>query len=257
MFVVLDIGNTSVGCALFNGQKMVARWRMDSDTGRSWQAYAEALQAGLAQSDGDGVQPDGGLVSCVVQGMGDTLGNAMKAAWGIQVMMADVRVDPGISVAVPRPEGVGIDRLMAAGEAFRLANGPVVVAGVGSAITVDAVSADGQFLGGTIGPGLKMMLRALRAGTSLLPEVSLGPPGSLPGKDTRSCMLGGVVFGAAGGVDRITAELRGVVGEESCLVLTGGDAELLSDYLKTRHRVEDGLVLRGLASAYLRRIGVE
>ena len=226
---------------------------MDTDAGLGSAAYSRRL-GDVLESAGIGVGTlDGAIASSVVRGMTDVMGRAVRSLTGCDLIEADPRTDPGIDIAVPRPEAVGIDRLLAAGAAFRLGRGPVVVVDAGTALTIDLVSVGGCFMGGTIGPGLRAKATALASGTSLLPEVKLEAPPSVLGRDTRECIRAGVVFGAAGAVDRVVEELIAGADASPRVLLTGGDAPFLSPYLKSPHDSAPDLVLHGLAYAFRKR----
>lgn len=253
MFLAFDIGNSSIGCAVFDGDDMRTRWRMGTDAGLDSDVYSMRL-ADVLERAGIGVRAlDGAIASSVVRDMTDVMGGAVRTLAGFDLIEADPRTDPGIDVAVERPEAVGVDRLLAAGAAFRQVGGSVIVIDAGTALTVDLVSAAGCFMGGTISPGLKAMAKALATGTSLLPEVDLAAPASAVGRDTTECIRAGVLFGAAGAVDRVVDELIPAADGAPRVVLTGGDAPVLSPYIKTSHDSEPELVLHGLAYAYGKR----
>lgn len=253
MFLTLDIGNSSIGCAVFDGEDMRTRWRMDTDARIDSAGYSTRL-GDVLEGACIGVRAlDGAIASSVVRHMADVMGSAVRSLAGCDLIEADPRTDPGIDVAVEKPEAVGVDRLLAAGSAFRQVGGSVIVVDVGTALTVDLVSASGCFMGGTISPGLKAMTRVLASDTSLLPEVRLEAPASAVGRDTPECIRAGVVFGAAGAVDRVVEELTDATDGAPRVVLTGGDAPVLSPYLKSPHHSEPDLVLRGLAYAFLKR----
>ena len=253
MFLALDIGNSSIGCAIFDGSDMRTRWSMDTDPGLGSGAYSTRLSAVL-EGAGIGIRAlDGAIASSVVRGMTEVMRGAVRTFSGCHLIEADARTDPGIDVAVERPEAVGVDRLLAAAAAFRLVGGPVIVVDAGTALTVDLVSTAGCFMGGTIAPGLKAMANALAIETSLVPEVELEAPASAVGRDTQECIRAGVVFGAAGAVDRVVEELIDTVDGAPRVLLTGGDAPFLSPYLKSTHLSEPDLVLRGLAYAFRKR----
>ncbi len=253
MFLALDIGNSNIGCAIFDGGDIRTRWSMNTNVGLGSVAYSTCLRARIEQA-GIAVRAlEGAIASSVVQGMAEILGGAVRTMSGCNLILADARSDPGIDVAAETPEAVGADRLLAAGAAFRLARGPVIVVDAGTALTVDLVSAGGCFLGGTIAPGLNAMADALASGTSLLPEVIIRAPASAVGRDTPECIRAGVVFGAAGAVDRVVEELIATADGAPRVFLTGGDATFLSPYIRSPHVSEPDLVLRGLAYAYRRR----
>ncbi len=255
MLLAVDIGNTRVGCALYEREEALAVWGMDTVPDRSASAYGEDLLRAL---EGAGVSPraiDAALASSVVRGMVDRMGDVVYEVCGVDLIAADTSMDLGVEVVVPQPDLVGIDRLLAAGEAHRIHPGPVVLASLGTAVTVDLVSGDGRFLGGTIAPGLGTALRSLHGQTSLLPSVDLTEPEAVLGRETRECIRAGVVYGAAGAIDRIAEELSSLAEGDPALVLTGGDAAFLAPHLHSPHQIEPDLVLRGLASTYRRGVG--
>ena len=242
--LVFDVGNSRLKAALYDNGRPVVR-----------ASLATRMEVGalLISRFAPVGTPDRCLIASVVRGAEGVIQQAVQEVWALAPIVVDAEMDLGIEIAVPRPDYVGIDRLLAASEAFRIARGAVVVAAFGSAMTVDLVSAEGVFCGGTIAPGLGMGLRALRDETSLLPRVALEPPDSAVGTDTASCIRAGVVYGAAGAVERLFREL--VPDSRAMLVLTGGDAELLSPFIALPHRVEADLVLRALVSLDRRLVG--
>lgn len=238
--LVFDVGNSRLKAVLYDGDRLIARASL-SGVQDSTQVV-NVLKSRFAPRG----TPDHCLVASVVRGADEVIHKAVQMVWGLMPQVVDTEMDLGIDVAVPRPDHVGIDRLLQASEAFRVCAGSVVVAAFGSALTVDLVTADGVFRGGTIAPGLGMGLRALHDETSLLPHVALQPPDSAVGTDTDSCIRAGIVYGAAGAVKRLFGELA----PDGCatLVLTGGDAELIAPFIKFPHRVEPDLVMRALIS---------
>jgi len=238
--LAFDVGNSRLKAALYNNGRLLARETMN--LAQIWEDCARVLQSSLAAV----ATPDRCLISSVVRGVDAVISQAVASVWQLMPKVVTADMDLGISVAVPRPDHVGIDRLLEAGEAFQIVGGPVVVAAFGSALTVDLVNGKGVFCGGTIAPGLRLGLRALHDETSLLPDVELQSPDSALGTDTMSCMQAGVVYGAAGAVDRLFEEY--LSDDQGQLVLTGGDAELITPFIKTPHRVEPDLVLRALVS---------
>jgi len=156
-----------------------------------------------------------------------------------------------IRTDVDAPERVGTDRLLAALAAYRRARSACLIVDCGTAITVNAVRADGVFVGGAIFPGLAMMARALARGTALLPETAM--PERVPGigKNTEQAIAAGILHGAAGAVANLIIVASEVVGSEAAVFLTGGDAARLAEFLPPDCRdVTPDLVLEGLAFAY-------
>ena len=238
--LVFDVGNSRLKAALYDDGRPIARASISGVQDAT--QVVSVLESRFVPRG----TPNRCLVASVVRGADEMIYKAVQTVWTIVPQVVDTEMDLGIDVAVSRPDHVGIDRLLQASEAFRVCAGSVVVAAFGSALTVDLVTADGVFRGGTIAPGLGMGLRALHDETSLLPHVALQLPDSAVGTDTTSCIRAGIVYGAAGAVERLFSEL--VPDARATLVLTGGDAELIASFVKFPHRVEPDLVMRALVS---------
>ncbi len=245
--LVFDVGNSRLKAALYDDGRLIARASLSAVGDRAGETWDKAQVVNVLESRfAPRGTPDRCLVASVVRGADGVIHKAVQTVWEIAPQVVDTEMDLGIGVAVPRPDHVGIDRLLQASEAFRVCAGSVVVAAFGSALTVDVVTADGVFCGGTIAPGLGLGVRALHDETSLLPHVALQPPDSAVGTDTASCIQAGIVYGAAGAVERLFCEL--VPDGGATLVLTGGDAELIAPFINYPHRVEPDLVMRALVS---------
>ena len=159
----------------------------------------------------------------------------------------------GLEVDVREPERVGDDRLASALGAFTRARGACVVVDAGTAVTVDAVSGEGVFLGGAILPGPEMSMSALSK-AELLPERVPLEVASYPGRSTEEAMRAGVLLGLAGAVERLLEDARGVVGCEAKAYATGGAWSLLAPHIRDSVEHLPHLALRGLLSA-LERAG--
>ena len=238
--LVFDVGNSRLKAALYDDGRPIARASISGVQDAT--QVVSVLESRFVPRG----TPNRCLVASVVRGADEVIREAVQQVWGLMSQVVDTDMDLGIDVAVPRPDHVGIDRLLQASEAFRICAGSVVVAAFGSALTVDLVTADGVFRGGTIAPGLGMGLRALHDETSLLPHVALQPPDSAVGTDTTSCIQAGVIYGAVGAVERLFSELA--PDGRATLVLTGGDAEVIAPFINYPHRVEPDLVMRALVS---------
>ena len=148
------------------------------------------------------------------------------------------------------PERVGDDRMANAAAAVDLLGGPAIVVDIGTAITFDAISEQGDFLGGAIALGVAGMARALHEWTAQLPLIEPHMPASAIGRNTEQAMNVGVVLGAAGLVDRIVESIAAELGGEPATIATGGCAELLAPHLQCTGRFDPHLTLRGLRLIY-------
>lgn len=155
----------------------------------------------------------------------------------------------GVRCAYAEPSRLGIDRWLGVVAAFLETGGPVVVFDCGTAITVDAVKADGEHLGGLITPGISLMRRALYGSTAGIPDE--GPAEGawdvgLLARDTRSAVTGGSLYAAVAFMTHVAAELRAHLGERARILVTGGDAERLRALLSADFEWRPRLVMDGM-----------
>jgi type III pantothenate kinase len=159
-------------------------------------------------------------------------------------------VGPGVRTGMPlrydNPREIGADRLVNAVAAYEKVKGACIVVDFGTAITYDPVSADGEYLGGIITPGVEISLEALTNRAAKLPKIDLGPPRSLIGKSTVDAIRSGIIYGFAGQVDAIVTRLRAELGAETEAIATGGLAGHIVPYTDTIDEVDELLTLEGL-----------
>jgi type III pantothenate kinase len=156
-------------------------------------------------------------------------------------------IKTGMPIRIDNPREVGADRLVNAVAAYDRVRDTCVVVDFGTAITYDAVSAAGEYLGGIITPGAEISIDALYERAAKLPKVELAPPRSLIGKSTVDAIRSGIVYGFAGQVDGIVRRLRGELGPKTTVIATGGLAQVLVPFVQeTIDEVDDLLTLQGL-----------
>ena len=170
--------------------------------------------------------------------------------------------ETGLRIDLPQPAEIGIDRLLAAVAANRLRGHarPIVVADVGTAITVDAISTDGVFLGGAILPGIRMAARALEQQTDLLPDIEMIQLGEAPevvGKSTTAAIQSGLFWGAVGSIRELVSRYGKSLGSEPQILLTGGAAPPVARLLGDDAMFEPHLVLAGIALAVQENLGAK
>lgn len=152
----------------------------------------------------------------------------------------------GVKNLYRRPEQLGADRWAALIGARGLTASAACVVDAGTAVTVEALSAKGEFLGGAIFPGLRLLRDSLARGTEALPGVT-GNATDCLGRSTEEAIAAGTLFGLAGAVERLIEEYRRMLGEPIQVFLTGGDAPVLAAQLRVEHTPVPDLVLKGLA----------
>ena len=226
MLLVLDIGNSNIVAGVFSGSKLAHSWRFATNTRKTSDEYAVLLddffkQAGLKR----GAITDAILAS-VVPPLDPVIQDALRRLFKLRAMVVGPGLDLGLTVAMRNPDEVGADRLVNAVAAFHAYEGPLLVLDFGTATTVDAVSADGVYLGGAIAPGVAISMEALFSRTARLPRIDMEPPDSPIGDSTLQAMRSGIYYGTLGGTRelcvRIGAELRRRDGRKPKLIATGG-----------------------------------
>jgi len=148
------------------------------------------------------------------------------------------------------PKQLGVDRLVNAYAGSIIYGHPVIVVSCGTAITIDVVSKSGAYLGGLIQPGLKLTVSVLAAKTALLPGIKLKEPSGLIGRDTRFCILNGVILGAAGSIDSLIEKIRLKIGKNTPVIATGGDINLIKKFSKYITKIDRNLTLKGINFIY-------
>jgi len=263
MLLAVDIGNSNLTLGWFRGGTLVGT-RRAATAARATTDELDLLLTGLLGLDGLGFADIGALaVASVVPELTARLEDVALRR-GLPLIVAGVGTVP-IPVRVERPAEVGADRLVNALAAARLHGTPAVVADFGTATTVDAVAADGAFIGGAIAPGLELGLEALAARTAKLPRIELRSPDRAIGRDTVSAMQAGTVFGyqalATGLLDRIRRELAeqsNVPLEAVRTILTGGlSAAPWAAAIDGVDVIDPDLTLKGLAILHAEIAGGE
>ncbi len=251
MLLAIDIGNSNITLGVVRDGNVAGKRRAVTPrrtTPDEMQLLLEKLLGldGLRLRDVDRV-----VIASVVPQVGLALGAAV-ALYGLPLLEATADNVP-ISVRVDQPSEVGPDRLVNALAAGRLYGAPAIVLDFGTATTLDAVAADGAFVGGAIAPGLELSLEALAARTARLPRVDALRPAHAIGRDTVSALRSGAVFGylglAGGLLDRVRSELEEATpGSHVHVILTGGISQLpWIVELRGVDAVDTDLTLKGLA----------
>lgn len=248
--VAVDVGNSAVKLCVCQQQDCQADDRLLDRSIRidqpDWDSHAIQWV-----HDKLGCQSVQWRIASVQRSAVDQLRRAIVNSRSDATIHLITRHDVPMRVHVDNPDQLGIDRLVGAHAAHLRFGAPLVVVDAGSAVTVDWVNADGDFWGGAILPGLALQFAALASGTDALPRFDgdLAQPMRIPGRNTSEAIRLGVMTGIAASIDRLAQRYgREAKFEENDyrLVLTGGDAAVISPLLSHSHQVVKNLVCRGL-----------
>lgn len=248
MLLAVDIGNTQTHLGLFEGQKLVHEWRASTEGRRTADELALLFGQFLGFAGFSFSEDVGGVSVCSVVPRATQEIRAMTEHYfGFPAVVVEAGVRTGIAVHTDNPREVGADRIANAVAAHHLhPDGPVVVVDFGTAITVDAISADGTYLGGAIAPGLDTAATALFSATAQLGRVALVAPPSAIGKTTVASVQSGIVYGTASLVDGLVQRVVNEVGGQAAVIATGGHAGTVVGHCEMVDEIEPVLTLMGL-----------
>jgi type III pantothenate kinase len=246
VLLTIDAGNTQTVVGLFRESELVDHWRIATVAERTSDELALMVQQFLGFhgfSFDDSIT--GVAISSGVPRVTAELRLMTERYFGFPALVLEPGVRTGMPILYDNPKEVGADRIANAVGAHDLYGGPSIVADFGTATTIEAVSANGEYLGGAIFPGIEISLDALFARAAALRRVELVAPKNVIGKSTIEAIQSGAVYGFSGQVDAIVDRFEAELGP-STVVSTGGLAELIMPHSRTIQHFEPWLTLQGL-----------
>ena len=259
MILTLDIGNTNIKTALFDGNEMVKYWRLSTSITNTSDEYGITIMNLFRHEGIDPKQVEGIVMSSVVPTVNFTIEHMCQNYFGISPMVIGPGVKTGINIRYENPRELGSDRIANAVAAFEEYGGdrPVIFIDFGTATTFGVVAKDGNadsgaFLGGAIFPGIKLASEALTSGTAKLPRFALAKPEHVIGRTTLTNLQSGMFHGYVGMVTNLVKRMKQELGGEALVVATGGMAVLIAEESKVIDKLDGLLTLKGLRLIYER-----
>ena len=246
--VAIDIGNSSINIGFFTEKGLVIQ-KIKTTPLLPSSEYADMISVFMKKENIDKM-PEGIIISSVVPGHTDAVKKACSALSKKEPVVLTHKMKTGIDFQIREPERLGTDRIAASAGACDLFGAPVAVIDFGTATTLNFIGSGNKYKGGAIMPGLELMRKSLFSDTAQLPDVTVSKPMSPMGRDTVECIRSGIVYGTAGAVERIMAEVEKVETEKFKVVVTGGNAEFILPFLRKVDHIEPALVLKGLRFIY-------
>jgi type III pantothenate kinase len=246
MLLVVDVGNTQTHFGTWRDGELLEHWRFATVRESTADELGAALRSLLELRGVTLADLDASIVSSTVPQLGLEWTTMANRYLSHEMLVVGPGIRTGMAIRYDNPREIGADRLVNAVAAFEKVHGAVVVVDFGTAITYDPVSADGEYLGGIITPGVEISMEALTSRAAALPRVEIAPPRSLIGKSTVDAIRSGIVYGFAGQVDAIVRRLRRELGEDTETIATGGLAGHIVPFTETIDEVDDLLTLTGL-----------
>jgi type III pantothenate kinase len=246
VLLAIDLGNTQTHLGMFRGEELVEHWRLATVRETTADELATLLVDLLQLRNLRLQDVDAAVLSSVVPQLTPEYerlaGRYLEGPF--KVIGPDLKT--GMALRIENPHELGADRLVNAVAAYEKTGGACIVADFGTTINFDAVSRQGEYLGGVIAPGVDISLEALHQRTAKLPKVELSAPEHAIGRNTLDCVKSGVVYGFAGCVDGIVSRVREELGDEATAIATGGLAQAIVPFCDQIDEVDDLLTLDGL-----------
>ncbi len=229
MLLAIDIGNTSIKLGIFDDDRLKATWRLSTEVDRSADEYGALLLIFLQRQKLSTSKITGVTLCSVVPPLVAVFQEMCQQYLGTSPLVVGAGTKTGVRICVDNPRELGPDRVVNAVAAHHLYGEPVIIVDLGTAITFDVVSKEGNYLGGVIGPGINIASEALFARTAMLPRVELTCPKQVIGNNTISAIQSGMFFGYIGFIKNILQHIEKELGCKSKVVATGGQAYLAKE----------------------------
>jgi type III pantothenate kinase len=251
VLLAVDVGNSNVTLALFDGERLAADWRVTSHRERTADEVGLELRQLFDLRGLDTKIVTGVVISSVVPNLNSALIEASRQYLNCEPVMVGPGIKTSVRVRAENPREVGADRIANALAAFTKYGGPVVVIDFGTAVTYDAINAEGDYLGGAIAPGVEISLDALISHTAMLRRVEPVAPDSVIGRNTVTSIQSGLVWGFVAQVEGMVARMVKELGGSAHVVATGGQASLVAGLTHVIEKTDPLLTLEGLRLIYL------
>ena len=253
MLLAIDIGNTNLVLGVFEQNILRRSWRVSTRHDRTTDEYAVLCQRLFELAGLETAQLQAVVVSSVVPPLNDCFEELSRRYFNLQPHFVTPETQKLIQIRYHPVSDVGADRIVAAIAAREMVAPPVIVVDFGTATTFDAISREGDYLGGVIAPGIKISAEALFRYASRLPRIEIRKPTRIIGDSTVASMQSGVFFGYLGLVEGVIARMQAELGPSS-VIATGGLASRLANHISVVDRVEEDLMLSGLQIYYEKNV---
>jgi type III pantothenate kinase len=241
MLLAVDVGNTQTVAGLYEGEELRDHWRIATERHRTGDELGALYGSFLDFADVTGICI-ASSVPQLVRSYEDLAARYFQA----EVLVLGPGVRTGIPIRYEDPREVGADRIANAVAGASRYGAPCIVVDFGTSTNFDIVSADREFVGGVLAPGIEISMDALVQRAARLFKIDFVEPPSVIGKNTAASLQSGLVYGFAGQVDGIVERIRAELGAEAPAIATGGLADLIAPHSRTIDRVDPLLTLEGL-----------
>ena len=249
MLLAIDVGNTNIVLGVFDGAELIHGWRLQTLRDRTADELGLILDGLFSHSRIERVQVRGIILGSVVPPLTGTIKTMAQRYFGVPALTIEPGTDAGMPILYENPSEVGADRIVnavAAYEKFGREKCPLIVLDFGTATTLDAVSAKGEYLGGAICPGVQISADALFQRAARLPRIDVRKPSHIVGRTTVGAMESGLFWGYVGLVEGLIRRMSDELGGNAICIATGGLADVIAPETPLITHVDADLTLHGL-----------
>ncbi len=261
MLLAIDVGNTNIVLGVFDGPRLVQSWRLQTLRERTSDEFGLLVEGLFAHASLDRARVRGVIVASVVPPLTGTTLATIQRYFGLSALVVEPVRNAGMPIRYDNPSEVGADRIVnaiAAYEQFGVSRGlPLIVCDFGTATTLDAVSASGEYLGGAICPGVTISADALFQRAARLPRIDVRKPSTVVGRTTVGAMESGLFYGYVGMVEGLVRRMTAELGGRATCVATGGLAPMIAPETQLIEHVDPDLTLKGLRIVWERNTATQ
>ena len=253
MILCIDIGNTNCVFGVYENDKLIACFRLESNLSQTIDEYGFKVLELLKYNNLDSNNIEGIIVSSVVPPLDGTFEKMLLKYFNIKPIFVGPGTKTGVRINVDNPKQVGADIIVGAVASINKYGSPVIIVDMGTAITLFYVNSKKELVGGVIAPGIKTGFYGLFKNTARLEEVKLDQPPTVIGRDTVACIQSAMVHGTASMIDGIIRKMKNEIGVnagEVKVVLTGGESKIIKNFLEEEVIYDDDLIMDGLNILY-------
>ena len=246
MLLAVDVGNTNITFGLFEGDRLLADWRLKTDPEQTIDGWGVLFRNLFNIAGVETRKVHGIIVSSVVPQLDASISGMAERYLNLEPLSVTSLTPTGLDICIDKPEEIGADRIVNSVAASDRYGCPCIAVDFGTAITFDAISENREYLGGVICPGIQISSDALFRRTARLPQIDLRKPPDVIGTNTVASLQSGLYYGILGMTDSILEKMLGQLGPKTSIVATGGQAQILAPASRYIQEVNNNLTLEGL-----------
>lgn len=250
MLLVADVGNTNITFGLYEGEELIATYRLTTWFKRTSDEYGFMILNFLNAQDVKASEIHDVIIASVVPKIMYSFTNSIRKYLKREPMIVGPGTKTGIVIKYDNPKEVGADRIVVAVAAHNVYGGDCLTIDFGTATTYEYTDANGVYYGGCICPGIQISAQALTSNTAKLPEIEIKPTNTVLPSNTIAAMQSGIFYGYLGSVEYIINKYKQETGKELKVIATGGLAKLLFDHTDCIDVYDPDLIFKGLKIIY-------